>query len=496
MADDSSLFLSKSQYTRFLLCSKLFWLSRHDRSRLAPPSFQRKQLFAQGAEVGRAARDLFPGGREIPYTPEDYPAMVRLTRELLDEGVRTIYEASFLFNNVFVAVDILHYGEGGWQLYEVKSGTGVRDYYLDDGAIQYYVLAGSGITPESVRIVHINNRYVREGELDLHRLFSFRDITEEVRARQEGMDDRIDRMEQVMKGEEPRVPIGPHCLSPYECGAHGYCWKTLAGIPENSVFTLGRSHLEERFDLYRRGILRVSEIPPEGRNSLQQLQIRGEEHRDGEMIGKFLSPLASPITHLDFESFQQPLPEYPGTKPYSQIPFQYSLHIEGENGLEHREFLGPVGEDPRRALAESLIGDIPGKGTILAYNRSFERRIIGSLAGLYPDLAPALRSLAARIEDLMTPFQKGWYYHPAMGGSYSIKRVLPALVPEMENAYGALPGVHNGAEASAVWNSLAGEEDREKGEEIRRGLLAYCELDTLAMVRILEKLRELSEIPE
>jgi len=485
----NSPMLSKSQYTRFLLCPKLLWLSRHDRSRLAPPSPHQQQLSAMGGRVGRTARDLFPGGVEIPYDPQDFPGMVRRTDELIRSGTETIYEASFLYKDVFAAADILHYEQGQWHIYEVKASTGVKDYYLDDGAIQYFILNNSGLKAGSVNIVHINNRYVRGETLDLHSLFTVRDITEQVITRQESIQERIDRMKGILEGEEPKAPIGPHCLSPFTCGARDYCWGELAGIPEQSVFTLARTNQEERFKLYHQGFVRLEDIPLAGRSPQQQRQIRGETFMDREEIDRFLRSLTYPLSHLDFESYQQPVPSFPGTKPFSQIPFQYSLHIETGTGLEHREFLAPQREDPRRLLAEQLIRDIPGEGTILAYNRGFERSIIGSLSGLYPDLAKDLRALAARIEDLMTPFQKGWYYTPAMGGSYSIKKVLPALVPEMEDAYRALPVVHNGGEASALWLSLETEEDEVRIEAVRRGLLAYCRLDTLAMVKILEKLR-------
>ena len=483
--------LSKSQYTRYLQCPKLFWLYRKDRNKLTPPSFHQQQIFAMGTKVGLIAQELFPGGTGIPFSPDGIEGMAIRTENLIAGGGTTIYEASFIYDDIFAAVDILRFSEGKWHLYEVKSSTGVKDYYLDDAAIQYYILENSGLEMGTVNIVHIDKGYVRSEELDIEALFAVKDITEEVLTRQAGIGERIGDMNGVLCGGEPDIPIGPHCISPFECSAYDYCWKELARIPEESVFTLNRAPLEEKFELYHRGIVNVSDVPPEGRPLMQQLQIGGNVSIDRDAIVSFVSSLARPVSHLDFESFQQPVPEYPGTKPFSQIPFQYSLHTEKENGLEHREFLGKTGEDPRRALAERLIMDVPPKGTVLAYNMGFEKSIIGSLAATFPDLAVALKAIAGRIDDLMIPFKQGWYYAPAMNGSYSIKKVLPALVPEMEKAYEELPVVHNGGEASAIWESLGDMRDEGKVENIRKGLLEYCRLDTLAMVKVLEKLREI-----
>ena len=263
----------------------------------------------------------------------------------------------------------------------------------------------------------------------------------------------------------------------------------MLGYQKDQVFTLSRARDDKKFELFRSGIINIADVPLDGRTDHQQLQILGQEYIDKAAIRGFISSLESPITHLDFESFQQAVPEYVGVKPFSQIPFQYSIHIESTDGLDHKEFLGPVGEDPRRLLAEQLIQDTPSKGTILAFNMGFEKGVIKGLAKVYTDLSVSLLSIVDRIDDLMVPFQKGWYYHPDMNGSYSIKKVLPALVPGMEKAYKELPVVHNGGEASSMWGALSLEEDEEKVLEVRNGLLEYCKLDTMAMVEILKVLR-------
>ncbi len=213
-------------------------------------------------------------------------------------------------------------------------------------------------------------------------------------------------------------------------------------------------------------------------------------HIDKEAIKAFLDTLKYPIYHLDFETFQQAIPQWKGIKPFMQIPFQYSLHIEHADGrLEHCEFLAEEGSDPREVLARQLCVDIPTDVTVLAYNMSFEKGVLRGLAEEYEMLRDHLLAIADNIKDIMTPFQQKHYVTPSMNGSYSIKYVLPALVPEMADAYTELNGVQNGSEAMSAFASMSKLEENEK-ERLRNSLLEYCKLDTLAMVRLLEKLRE------
>jgi len=490
--------LSKSQYTKYLQCPKLFWLYRNDRDKLTPPSVLQQQIFDTGSAVGDLAQQLFPGGTEVPFDVSDVPGMVQKTQNLIDGGATVVYEASFLFDDLFAAVDILIFSQGKWHIYEVKSSTGVKETYLDDAAVQMYVLKQAGINVGTVNVVHINNRYVRKGDLNIQELFSIVNVTKAVLQRQKPISGSIAAMKNILNGSEPDVPIGPHCFQPYDCSACDYCWKTLAKVPDDSVFTLTRALMEQKFELYHAGIIKLSDVPLEDRTPMQIRQISGREYTDKESLQSFIAAFRYPVAHLDFETFQQAVPEYDGLRAFQQIPFQYSIHIEtlnesdGRQSLEHKEFLAPVGVDPRRLLAEQLIQDLPAEGTILAYNRSFETGVIKRLAETCEDLSESLLSIAHRIEDLMIPFQKGWVYHPGMNGSYSIKKVLPALVPEMGKAYKDLPVVHDGGEASSLWSSLPFYEDPEEVETIRRGLLEYCKLDTLAMVEILKVLRKIS----
>ncbi|MCK4974643.1 MAG: DUF2779 domain-containing protein, partial [Sulfurimonas sp.] len=297
------------------------------------------------------------------------------------------------------------------------------------------------------------------------------------------------------KTNEPDIDIGKHCKNPYECDAKDYCWRVQRGIPEYSVFNIFNLGSKKQVELYEQGIVDIKDIPDGFPMTAKQSQAvsnykSGITHIDKEAIEEFLSTLTYPIYHLDFETFQQAVPEFKGISPFMQIPFQYSLHVEHKDGtLEHREFLAKDSTDPREPLAQKLCEDIPRDVTVLAYNMGFEKGVIKKLASNYPKLGEHLLHVSENIKDLMTPFGQKHYVTPSMNGSYSIKYVLPALVPEMQDAYKELDGVQNGGEAMNAFANMSKLGDDEK-QKMRNSLLEYCKLDTLAMVRVLGRLKE------
>ncbi|MDD2368503.1 MAG: DUF2779 domain-containing protein, partial [Sulfuricurvum sp.] len=442
---------------------------------------------------------LFPNGREIPYMEKNFAAMAVLTREWMADGQESIYEATFIYEGIVVMVDVLHMTPQGVEIYEVKSSSEVKDIYLHDVSIQRYVLESLGYTVTNCYVVHIDTSYVRGDELDLSALFSIADVSDAVDALMSGVPAKLTEFEAHLsdRENEPSIEIGKHCKNPYECDAMHYCWKVQRSIPDYSVFNIFNLGSKNQVELYDQGIVRIEEIPdsykmtPIQRQKVENWKAQ-RTHIDRDAIIDFLSTLAYPIYHLDFETFQQAVPQWSGISPYQQIPFQYSLHIEHSDGtLEHREFLAPAGADPRYALAQQLIHDTLDNVTVLAYNMSFEKGVIEKLAQSFPDLSERLKSIIPNIRDLMVPFQKGHYVTPSMNGSYSIKYVLPALVPKMAHAYKQLDGVQNGGEAMNAYAKLATMKEAEQ-ERIRRALLKYCKLDTLAMVRVHQKLREVT----
>ena len=490
--------LSKSLYTRAIQCPKALWLKKYKPEVLIPPDAAAQAVFDTGSEVGDLACGLFPGGVEVEFTRE-YDRMAEATDRLLDEGVGDIYEATFIYDGILVMVDILHVEEdGSVTLYEVKSSTSVKEIYLHDVSIQYYVLANLGLRVKSANVVHLDSEYVRGEELELDKLFCVVDVTVEAEALQGQIPQRLEVFERCLadREHEPDIDIGSHCNKPYECDAKHYCWKVQRNIPDYSIFNIFNLGSKKQKALYEQGITNIADIPEDFEMTARQRQAV-ENYKaqtvyiDKKAVQAFLDTLTYPVYHLDFETFQQAIPRWKGIRPFMQIPFQYSLHIEHADGrLEHREFLAEEGSDPREALARRLCADIPADVTVLAYNISFEKGVLKALAEEYEDLRDHLLAIADNIKDLMIPFQQKHYVTPEMKGSYSIKYVLPALVPEMAEAYKALDGVHNGSEAMNAFANLDKMDTTEK-VKMREALLEYCKLDTLAMVRVLEKLREL-----
>lgn len=494
-------YISKSKYCQLWQCPKLLWLE-WNRPELKTPDPAAEERMEQGNEIGDLAMGLFGDFTEVTVQKNDgkldLNAMIEKTNACLADGTEVICEASFSYNGLYCAVDILRKEAGGYAIYEVKSSTEAKEIYGVDIAYQKYVLEHCGITVTGTYLVCLNNGYVRGETLDIRQLFKIVDMTDWVALEYPNIPDRIAEGEKVMaSGTEPVCDIGGHCANPYECAYWTYCSRHL---PEHSVMELAVKR-SAGLKLYDQGAVTMTDALT--RCKLKKKQKRQIRHAlnecpdeiDKDGIRNFLATLSYPIYFLDFETMQQILPQYPGAKPYAQIPFQYSLHyIEAPGGaLKHKEFLAQPGTDPRRAIAESLCRDIPMHTCVTAYNRKFECDRLKELAQLFPDLKEHLLNIRSNVQDLWTPFNDGFYYTKAMGCSSSIKYVLPALFPnDPELDYHNLEGIHNGGEAMSSYPKLQ-DMPPEAAEEVRKNLLAYCKLDTYAMVKLWEKLIEVSK---
>ena len=491
------MLLSKSLYTKGIQCSKALWLKKYNPKVLTPPDETALAVFETGNRVGDLACQLFPHGKEVPYS-KNYDEMIITTKQWLDEKVENIYEATFNFSGILVMVDILTIKNDEISIYEVKSSTEVKDIYLHDVSIQYYVLKNLGFKVKSANVIHINNEYIRGEELDINQLFKIVDVTNEVVSMQSNIPTILKDIEIYLenKENEPNIDIGKHCHNPYVCDAKEYCWKVQRQIPDYSIFNIFNLGSKKQIELYSQGIINIDDVP----HNFDMTSIQGQAvenykskitYIDIENIKSFLQNLTYPIYHLDFETYQQAIPQYKWLKPFEQISFQYSLHIEYEDGtLVHKEYLAQDSVDSRYELALKLCEDIPRDVTILAYNMSFEKGVIKRLATLFEELSEHLLAINENMQDLMIPFQKKWYVTPSMNGSYSIKYILPALVPEFEKAYKELNGVQNGSQAMNAFARLGSLNDEEK-QKLRNSLLEYCKLDTLAMVKVLEILKKI-----
>ncbi len=488
--------LSKSLYTKAIQCPKDLWLKKYKKEVLTPPDATALARFETGNIVGDLACKLFPDGKEVIYNPDDFNGMVETTKQWMNDGLEYIYEATFLYEGILVLVDVLKITPNGLEIYEVKSSSSVKDIYLHDVSIQLYVLKQLGYAVTSSHVVHIDNAYVRDDELDLNGLFKIVDVSDEVNALQADIPKRLEEFESYLadRDNEPNINIGSHCNNPYECDAKEYCWKVQRNIPDYSMFNIFNLGSKKQIELYEQGIVKIEDIPSTyAMTAIQKQKVQNWKDQmtfiDEDNIKDFLNTLSYPIYHLDFETFQQAIPEWKGISPYQQIPFQYSLHIEHSDGtIEHKEFLGEDGVDPRYELAKRLVEDIPTDVTVLAYNMSFEKGVNSKLAESFSEFSDHLLAINENVKDLMFPFQKKYYVTPQMQGSYSIKYVLPSLVPHMAEAYKSLNGIQNGSDAMNAFPKLSSMGRKEK-EETRIALLEYCKLDTLAMVEVLKKLK-------
>jgi hypothetical protein len=490
--------LSKSKITRGLQCHKSLWLYKHQ-PYLIEVSDNQQAIFDTGTNVGLLAQQKFPGGIDATEG-HDWPNFecADTTKYLVGIGQEVIYEATFVYDKVLVAVDILVKNEHGtWDAYEVKSANGVKDPHYTDCAIQYYVMDGCGITLRNMSVMHFNRDYVRQGALDIENLFVATDITQQVHAMQVDKPAIVAELEAVQKlASCPSIEIGSHCTTPYPCDFMSHCW---GHVPAYSVFDLTRG-TERGWELYDLGILEIADIPIEypmsDSHRIQQMtEITGEPYCIPEAIQHFLDELTYPVYHFDFETMISAIPMFDNSRTYQQIPFQYSVHIQAAVGVDpvHLEYLSPANQgvassDPREALIIQLLSDLGTTGSILAYHASFEISRIKELAHDFPPYAKELLALNKRMLDLEIPFRKKYYYTREMQGRSSIKKVLPALVPQL--SYRDLE-IQEGGTASATFSAMHKGKYAGDYKATRQHLLDYCQLDTLAMVKLLEVLYEI-----
>lgn len=488
--------ISKSTFIRGCQCHKSLYMHKHHDDLRDPLSEAKEAIFASGTSIGELAQDLFPGGADVRAAyGNDIKGAIAHTATLMAGNAEVIYEAAFSCNNLLAYVDILVKDGDSWKIFEVKGSTKISDTYLWDCAFQYHLLTLCGVPISDVSVVHLNNKYVRQGALDIQTLFKTQSVFEEVKAIQGDIEESIRLQFDVLKAESiPDIDIGLHCHSPYDCDFMGHCWKH---VPEDSVFDVSRLRSDKKMALYNSGILSIKDIPDTFKlNKGQKMQVDGIKHNyshlDRQAVKEFVKGIHYPLYFMDFETMMPAIPMFDKSRPYQQIPFQYSLHYIESKGKEpvHKEFLGDTieGKDPREDFILRLLADTEKPGQILVYNENFEKSRLRELAKDFPLYNIEIQRLIDRIVDLMVPFQKKHIYKPEMKGSYSIKRVLPAMIDNI--SYEGLE-IGDGGTAMRAFEQLFYVKDAEVIEKARQDLLEYCKLDTYAMVLLLEKMEEM-----
>ena len=482
--------LSKSRFLAGLQCHLKLWYQCYNRELIpeVPPSQQ--AIFDAGHEVGELATQLFPGGILIDEPYFLHKQAVQSTLQAMqDPDVKSIYEAAFVYDGVRIRVDVLErLDDGSWNLVEVKSSTSVKEVYYPDVAVQFYVLEGCGLKINRAGILHINNQYVYDGKnLDLESLFSFGDLTDETMAMQPEIPGQLEELKGMLAVDRaPEIQPSRHCHKPYDCEFWDHCTKDMPEFWVYDISGIGQEKLDELADM---GIQAIRDIPETFPLSQIQDRIRASVSNRQEFISDQLeaelNDVVYPVHFLDFETIGVAIPRYAGTRPYQTIPFQWSDHILYENGkLEHREYLCNEDKDPREEFTQTMLDALGTKGSIVIYT-SYETGILNSLIEHFPQYAAELQSVIDRFVDLYAIIRRN-YYHPKFYGSFSLKYVLPALVPEM--SYENL-SIQDGMQASLDYlrmiDSATSEDEKAR---IRSDLLTYCGQDTLAMVKIRDEL--------
>ena len=493
IGDNLEMLLTKSNYLLGLQCPKLLWVAKNKKIKIPEPDFSAKHNFEVGNLIGNFAKKIFSEG--IDLSKLDFKENIDKTTESLEKR-RPIFEAGFLMDNLFSRGDVLMpIGKDKWDIIEVKSATKIKEINIHDVSFQKYVYEKSGIKIRNCYLMHINNTYIKNGEIEPKELFHQEDITEKVEEFSLGIEERIKNMLKIIESkEEPKVSIGVHCSDPYDCALKLECWNHL---PEESIFNFYRMLSKKKFELYDSGIMKLNEVPDSIKlNEKQKIQRllseKGGVHKDEKQIKHFLDNLEYPIYYLDFETINPAIPKYDGMKPYQRIPFQFSLHIQQEQGgeCEHISFLAEGTSDPRPKFIQALKDNLGDVGSVLVYNQGFEKGVLNECSDAFPEFKEwYVGNILPRIKDLWDVFRNFWYYDPKQKGSASIKYVLPVL---SDLKYDDLD-IKNGILASLEYERVTyGDVEEAERLKVRKALEKYCELDTLAEVEIIRSLIKIS----
>jgi hypothetical protein len=468
-----------------LQCEKALYLAVHSPELAGEVSGAQQMMFDQGHEVGREAQKRFPGGVLIDAPHTAQRLALEQTKAAIDGSALNIYEATFQYSDVLVKVDILTRAsvKAPWEIVEVKSSTSVKPVQIPDAAIQLWVLRSAGLSVKSASIMHLNNECTYP---DLENLFTRVDVTTESEALQEEIPEAAARFLRMLEAAAASdVDIGPHCDDPYECAFKEYCWAGK-GVPDVSMFNVPRLGAKRKWELYRKGVVHLSDLDVDKCRPIQrrmiECSIEGKQFVDAKAIRSGIAEWAYPLAFLDFETMGYAIPRFGGMRPYEQLPFQFSCHIQTESGAnpEHVEYLHPDGSDPRASVAQALVECVSESGSVVAYNMGFERGVLRHLADEVPVHREALNSIADRLVDPL-PLFRAYVYAPGFAGSFSIKAVAPAILGESASYEGMEVGEGAEAQASFLEMIRRGTEPDRKAE-LRQALLDYCRKDTGGMM--------------
>ena len=488
--------LSKTRFQSGLLCHRRLWLESYRRELADPPGVAARLRMAGGHEIGELARGYWPGGELVTVAPARHARAVVVTDQLLkDPAIPAVFEAAFEHDDIRVRADAVVRNGAGFDLVEVKSAGRVRPEHITDVAVQLHVIEAAGLDVKRAFLMHLRREYVWHGGLhDPARLFELTDVTGDARAFADGIDAVLPAMKRaVAADDEPDIAIGRHCRRPYRCPFHSHCW---AGAPAHPPSELPRAGEALLAGLAADGVESIDAIVPDtyeltmAQESVRRAVTTGRPQVKRRALSRALAAIAAPVTHLDFETLASPLPLYAGTSPHEVIPFQWSAHIEdAEGGVSHHEFLWTEPGDPRPAFLESLAAVLPASGSIVVYT-GYEEQRLRDLARAFPaEAQPVLETFRERVVDLHA-IVRDHVYHPRFHGSFSLKRVAPALLGKSPYEDLTLTG---GADAAAIYRRMVAKDcPATERDRIDGSLRRYCEADTRVLVELRAALHDLA----
>jgi hypothetical protein len=478
--------ISKTAFIKSEQCLKHFYLYKNHPYLRDSLSRDKQFIFKRGTDVGIFAQQLFPSGTDVTISEKrDQLLFAQKTKDLIAKGVDTIYEATFIYNDLLVMVDVLHKHEDKWIAYEVKSSLKITDTYVKDACFQYYVIKNCLPDLMDFNLLTLNPKYVLEGELEIKKLFKTTSVMKDAIKNS----DYFAHKSQIAKltleqGKIPDIKIGTHCFQPYECDFLGTCWKDSKET--NSVLTLGKLTKQEIFDLYDQNIKRITDIDINTIASKEiKIQVKAsieqKEQFDISEISAFTSNIKQPACSLDIEVWMPAIPYYEGTRPFQQIPFLFSMIYEENNEIKRHSYFKPIEEDLRKEFLEKILYITKDFQSILMYDKSLEETVLNQLAVLYPEYLKDINNFKSKIIDLAEPIKKGNYYHPDMKGNFTLKSIAPLV--NQEAGFNSLD-IQSGISAMYIYESLL-EQNAIEGEHIKQQLIEYCEMDALITYQLL-----------
>ena len=489
--------ISKSDYMLFLKHPAWIWLQKYQKDKLPPTSPELQVIFDEGHEFEKYAEQIFPNSVRLGFKDyTQYLELPRKTMEIINGHDKTILQGRFEFDNLTCIVDVLEkstYDE--YNLYEIKSSTSVKQEHIDDLAFQYLVLTGAGIKIKKMSVVYVNNNYVRTGEIDPKTISMVTEVTDDVLEILNETKANLEIVNKILNSKNP-PDLSPR-YSKREFKDWMKVYKFINGEPDKySIYNLARLNAKLVGELEDLNVKLIKDIPKNIKLHIKQ-QGQVEANRldkqliDAPRIKEFLDKITYPVYFLDYETMGSVIPYFDGTKPYQQLPFQYSLYMLNKlNGeLKHYEYLHKEKTLPCLPLLQQLKTEIGTEGTIFVWHEDFEKSRNSEMGELFPEYKEFMQSVNDRIIDLKIPFSNDWFIDKDFNGSASIKDVLPALIKDL--SYRDLE-IQGGTQAQRIWmETVLEDKNADKKEEIMHQLLDYCRLDTFAMVKLLDLLNKL-----